>query len=699
MALPRESGGYSIGTDIGGTFTDCVVVDEDGAVTTGKSPSTPPNFSTGFFDAIGDAAGKLDLSADRLLTESRILVHATTAATNAMVERRGARVGLLTTKGHAETTLIMRGGGRSKGLDVDELLYIPGSYKPEPIVPRGLIAEVTERVDASGDVIVQLNEQELRAGVEQLLAAGAETIAVGFLWSLLYPRHEQRAREVIEEIAPGTFVSLSSEIAPQIGEYYRIVATVFNSYVGPLMTQYVGNIEAGATARGAAHSPLFAQCVGGTVPVEEVKRKPLFTLDSGPVSGLVASNFLGTQFGYSNIITADMGGTTLDVAVIADNKPKRREGTTLDKYHMYLPMLDVESIGAGGGSIAWIDPSSGTMKVGPHSAGAEPGPICYQRGGTKPTVTDADVVLGIINPDRFLGGRRRLDAAAAREGVGRLGREIGLSPEETAAGISEIIDNVMADKIRRMTVYRGHDPRDFAVFAFGGAGPMHAAAFAQALAVSAVVVPIGNLASVLSALGTISTDVTHLYDRATRLVAPFDLEAIAQEFGSLEAPAREQLEREGFGPDAVRLVRTVAMKYGAQVFDIEIPFSDGVTGDELVDVFESTYEQRYGVGSGYAPAGIEIIRLRLTACGMLDRPSIAKGAASNGATTGPVGTRPVWWRETGGWAETPVYHAVAERDGAVDGPAIVELPDTTVVVRPGQCVASDGYGNLVITLS
>ncbi len=691
-----EDSRYSIGTDIGGTFTDCVVVDHAGTVTTGKSPSTPPNFSVGFFDAITDAAGKLDLSLEQLLADSKILVHATTAATNAMVERKGSTVGLITTKGFGEILGIMRGGGRSKGLDVDDLLYIPGTYKPEPIVPRELVAEVTERVDSFGEVVVELDEEETREGIKRLLDSGAETLAVGLLWGLLNPEHERRIREIANEISPDTFVSISSDIAPQLGEYYRIVATVFNSYVGPLMTRYVGGIEDGANERGAAHSPLFAQCIGGTVPVEEIKKKPLFTLDSGPVSGLVASNFLGQEFGFPNIITADMGGTTLDVAVIADNEPRRREGTTINQFHMYLPMLDVESIGAGGGSIARIDPSSNTMKVGPHSAGADPGPICYGRGGTEPTVTDADVVLGIVNPNRFLGGRRTLDLEAARKGIGNLGKELGMSVEETASGISQIIDNMMADKIRRMTVYRGYDPRDFAVFAFGGGGPTHAAAFAQALSVAAVVVPIGNIASVLSAMGTISTDVSHLNDRVTRLQAPFDMDELNSDFEKLENDAIAQLADEGFTEDKVRLVRAVSMKYGAQVFDIEVPLAGIGDSDSLVAEFERMYEQRYGEGSGYAPAGIEIIRERLHSHGMLDRPKLASASTSK---TVQAESRPVYWREANGWVDTPIYESLAPGEGVVQGPAVIELPDTTVAVRPNQTVECDQYGNLTIHLS
>lgn len=693
--LSPAASSYSVGTDIGGTFTDCVVIDDRGAIVTGKSPSTPANFSEGFFNAVENAASKLGLSLERLLAQSHSLVHATTAATNAMVERKGSRVGLITTAGHGDAILIMRGGGRSKGLDVDKLLYMPTLYKPEPIVPPNLIREVNERVDCNGVVVVGLAEDEARTAITSLLDAGAETIAVGFLWSLLNSDHELRVKELVEEIAPGTYASCSHEIAPRIGEYYRIVATVMNSYVGPLMADYVGDIAGGAKERGYSKPVLFAQCVGGTVPVEEIRRKPLFTLDSGPVSGIVASNFLGLEIGYANIITADMGGTTFDVSVIDSNTPRRREGTNINQYEMYLPMLDVESIGAGGGSIAWIDPASGTMKVGPQSAGADPGPLCYRNGGTQPTVTDADVVLGIVNPDRFLGGRRKLDRRASYEGIAALGEQIGLSPEETASGIVEIIDNTMAEKIRRMTVFRGHDPREFVLFAFGGAGPTHAGAFAQELDVPAVVVPIGNIASVLSALGTVAGDVTHIHDQVTRLVAPFDMSALDTDFTALEQLATEQLHGEGFGDDEIQLDRLVSMKYGAQVFDVEVALPQGLSSDELVERFERIYEQRFGKDSGYAPAGIAIIRQRVHASGRLPRPMLVSGAEeAEGAASVPRESRDVYWRENGSYVDTPIYDEVT---GIITGPAVIELPDTTIAIRPGQHVAHDPYGNLIIT--
>jgi len=356
-------------------------------------------------------------------------------------------------------------------------------------------------------------------------------------------------------------------------------------------------------------------------------------------------------------------------------------------------MLDVESIGAGGGSIAWLDPASGTMKVGPQSAGADPGPVCYGKGGTESTVTDANVVLGAINPDRFLHGRRRLDRDASCEAVALLGERLGLSMERTAAGIVEIVDSTMAEKIRRMTVYRGHDPREFAVFAFGSAAGAHASAFSRALQVRAVVVPIGNIASVLSALGTVSGDVVHIYDASVRRLAPFDMDELRKDFAPLERRAIDQLTDEGFSEEEIDLSRLVSMKYGAQVFDVEVPLEEADSSDALVARFEDIYDRRFGKGSGYAPAGIEIIRERVHASGRLTRPEIAQ-RSPNGQPAGPQETRSVFWRERMDWVETPIYPEVA---GAIDGPAVIELSDTTIVVRPGDRVDADAHGNLILT--
>lgn len=688
---------FTIGTDIGGTFTDCVVVDEAGAITTGKSPTTVDNRAVGFFAAIENAAEKLGLSLEGLLAETERLVHATTAGSNALVERTGAKVGLLTTAGHGEAMLIMRGGGRTKGLDVDQMLHIAGTYKPEPIVPPHLIREIPERVDSFGEEVVALDEEAVVEAVRDFAAEGVEGVAVSLLWSFRNPDHERRIRAIVREQLPGAFVSCSHEVAPRLGEYYRTVATVMNCYIGPLMNTYIEDVVSGAEQRSFRRPVLFAQCIGGAMPVETVRQRPLRTLDSGPVSGVVASNFLGDSFEQPNIITTDMGGTTFDISVITANVPRQRASTIVNQYEMYLPRLDVESIGAGGGSIAWLDPASGTMKVGPHSAGADPGPMCYPGGGDKPTVTDANVALGVINPERFLGGRRHLDREASLRGIETLSGQLGITVDETAAGIVRIIDTTMAEKIRRMTVFRGEDPREYVLYAFGGAGPMHAGGFARELGVQAVVIPLGNLASVLSAMGTIAGDVSHVFDRSVRLATPVDVEQLRDGYAELEREAVAQLRSERVDPEDIALVRSASMKYGAQVHDVEVPFPADAGIEEMTESFERIYASRFGEGSGYASAGIVITNLRVHATGSLPRPRIGERGEEE-ADDAAAGSRSIYWEELGERVETPTISALPALGESVVGPAVIELPDTTVPVRPGQLARSDRWGNLILDL-
>jgi len=690
---------YRIGVDIGGTFTDCVVVGDDGQMGIGKTPTTPDDFTHGFFASIADASEQLGLAVDDLLAQSQTVVHATTVGSNAVVERSGAKVGLLATKGHGESIAIMRGGGRAKGLGVHELLDVPGTSKPAPIVPHTLVREVTERVDRDGHVLIAPADDEIEGRVRELLDAGAEALAIAFLWSFLWPEHERRARAIVESVAPGTFVSCSHEVAPQIGEYYRTVATVMNAYLGPLMRTYVGEIVDGAKERGYERAVLFAQCIGGSDRVEAIQRTPLLTLDSGPVSGVVASQFLGEVCGYSNIITADMGGTTLDVCVLPAGEPERRETTILNRYEMYLPMVNVESIGAGGGSIAWIDPANGGLRVGPRSAGASPGPVCYGRGGKEPTVTDADLVLGVLNPETFLRGRGGLDAGAAHRAIAALGSTLGLATERVAAGIAEIVESGMAEQIRRMTVGRGHDPREFTLFSFGGAAGAHSAAIAAELGISEVIVPLGDMASVFSAMGTVAGDVTQVHDRSVRYGEPFDKSTVAEVFAELRDAALSGLARAGFAESDVVIRSVASIKYAAQVYDLEIQYDDDISAAALIERFEAEYARQFGAGTGYRDAGIEIMRQRVYAAGKVARLEIARnGDEPDTPPATPAGTRDIWWASFGDSKPTPVYQAEHLSVGMdpIAGPAIVDLPDTTVVVRPDDVLEVDRYGNLRI---
>jgi len=696
---------YMVGVDIGGTFTDCAVFDDRaGRFITGKAPTTPQNPAEGFFRALEAAAAAAGLDVRRLLSDTVTLVNGTTVGTNAIVTRRGARVGLLTTVGHGEALSIMRGGGRTKGLTIDELLYIPGAHKPEPLVPADCIEEVIERVDCKGNVVVALDERGAEAALRRLLARGIEALAICLLWSPMNPAHERALAAIARRVAPDLFISCSHEVSPMVGEYPRAVAAVFNACIGPLMKRYIAGLEKQAADAGYTGRFLFAQCVGGCVPGEQAEAAPLYTVDSGPVSGVAASSILGPRMGYPNIITTDMGGTTFDVGIVYQGAPLTRSATVLGRYEMAVSMVDVVSIGAGGGSIAYLDPASGAMRVGPRSAGAEPGPMCYGQGGSEPTVTDANLVLGILDPDYFLGGKRKLNAQLAREGVGRLASALGLGVEETAAGICQIVDNMMAGEIRRMTLFRGYDPREFVVFAFGGGGPTHAGAYARELGVRQVVVPLGNCAAVWSALGTFLGGVVHVYDRNEFMREPFDARTLNRIFGEMEERARKQLAAEGFTSATMQFERFVSLKYGAQISSLEIPYPcAGLAeneADSLVEAFETSYARRYGEGAGFREAGVEVMKLRLRATGRLPKvnPVKLKGAASGGAPP-LIGRRQVYWWEAEGFLDTPVLDGERLNPGAeVKGPAIVELPHTTMPVRPAQTSYVDDYGNLVLNV-
>ena len=469
---------YLVGIDIGGTFTDCAIVARGGKLLTAKVPSTPQDFSKGMMDALQTGADALGVPLERFCRDIDFLSHGTTVGTNTIIQKKGARVGLITTKGHEDAIHIMRGSRGYGGRDIRKVVHFPETAKPQPIVPKRLIRGVSERVDCFGAVVAPLDEAAAQAAIRELVAEGVQAIAVCFLWSFRNPEHERRVRDLVRRIAPELFVTCSVDIAPRWGEYERVTATALNAYLGPVMSGYLARLDKTLTGLGYRHGLQIAQCGGGTVPVARAGEAPLLTLDSGPVAGVTASSFLGAAMGERNIITTDMGGTSFDVSIIHGGKPAFSFTSNTDQYEYFLPKVDIQAIGAGGGSLVRADPDKRTLSVGPESAGAFPGPVCYGRGGTVPTVTDAELVLGYLDPDNFAGGRMRLDRAAAHAAIAKLGASIGMGAVECAAGICRIVELNMADIIRKVTVEKGFDPREFVLFAFGGAGPAHAAVFA-----------------------------------------------------------------------------------------------------------------------------------------------------------------------------------------------------------------------------
>jgi N-methylhydantoinase A len=696
---------YRIGVDTGGTFTDCVVVDEDGNVTAAKAASTPRDFSVGVMESVAKAAKALGLSAEQLLAQTTRFGHGTTVATNALITHTGARTGILTTRGHEDALFMGRIKQKIAGLDEDQIHDFLLHDKAVPgIVPRKLVKGLNERVDHKGAVIVALNDDEVRRYAGELAASGCEAIAISLIWSFMNPAHERRARDIVRASHPGIAVSISSEISPVLGEYERTASTMVNAYLTKKVDGYIGALAERLRKAGFTHELQVMLSNGGVAPSEDARRRAAYLLASGPAAGVIGARNLGQILGYPHVLTTDVGGTSFDVGLVVDGQPEYAREPLFDKYHVSFPMIDVVSIGSGGGSIAWID-RSGFLKVGPQSAGAEPGPACYGRGGTEPTVTDANVVLGRIDPSYFLGGAWPLDKDLAAKAVRECVAEpLGLSLEEAAIGIVDILDARMADLVRRVTIGRGLDPRNFALFAIGGAGALHVGAYARDVGVKAVVVP--TYASEFSALAIATSEMLVVNKVSSPMVGPFDAGAVREVFVRLETEAVEQLRRAGAvtnGTGDLGVLRSVDMKYKGQVHDVSVPVATGeytaASAVAMADRFHERYEARYGKGTTNKNAPIEAMsfEVRVAAKGRALR--LAKAQLATGAASPTRGERPVYFRETKGFTRTPIFDREALAPGQeIGGPAVIEAPDTTMLVRPGQTVRMDEYRNLVLSV-
>ena len=692
---------YLVGIDIGGTFTDCAIVDRAGRLLTTKVPSTPQDFSQGMMDALGAGAKALGVGLGEFCGDIAFLSHGTTVGTNTIIQKKGARVGLITTKGHEDAIHIMRGSRGYGGRDIRKVVHFPETSKPVPIVPKRLIRGVSERVDCFGEVVVSLNEKQAEDAIRALVAEGVQAIAICFLWSFRNPDHELKVKRLVERLAPEVFVTCSVDIAPKWGEYERVTATALNAYLGPVMTGYLQRLDTSLQKLGYSHGLQIAQCGGGTVPVERAGEAPLLTLDSGPVSGVTASMFLGAAMGERNIITTDMGGTSFDVSIIYGGKPAYSFISNTDQYEYFLPKVDLQAIGAGGGSLVRVQPETRTMTVGPDSAGAFPGPVCYSRGGTVPTVTDAQLVLGYLDPDNFAGGTMKLDRESAVKAVAQLGAQIGMTAMECAAGICRIVELQMADVIRKVTVEKGFDPRDFVLFAFGGAGPAHAGVFAQELGVRKIIIPQRKAASTWCAFGAAAADVLHIFERTEIMPTPVPAARINRNFEQLEKQAQEMMAREGIAAARQRFEFSLDVRHKGQINEVEVLLSYGRLPSnyesQLRKLFTGRYEKLYGRGSALAGAQLEIVVCRLRARALTPRPKLVKAKSGSKSIPRDAVRKPrsIQWEKP---RKTPVYDgeklAVGNR---LKGPAIVETSDTTVVVHPGRTLTVDALGNFEIT--
>lgn len=690
-----------IGTDIGGTFTDLVLLSDEGDVRIFKALTTPDDRTRGVLDAMELAAEATGVSSDTLVKELAYFSHGTTAATNAFIERKGARTGLLTTRGFEDTLRIQRAMAGWIGMPVHEISHFSKRKVPDPIVPQDLVQGVIERVDYKGEVIVALDEAAARASIRTLVEKGVESIAISLLWSFTNPKHEARLAELVEEEAPGMFVTTSSLLVPIIGEYERTSTTSINAYLGPVIHRYINGLEKAVRGYGFEGPISIMESGGGVLPASEAAFQAANLLTSGPAGGVLASQKLGSLLGYDNILTADMGGTSFDVGLIVDGQPLLETVREEGRFHVALPSIKVTAIGAGGGSIARV--ADGHLTVGPHSAGSTPGPACYGRGGVEPTITDADVVLGIIDPRYFLGGKMGLDVAAAHEAVRKYVAEpLGLDVVQAAAGIREVANNQMADLLRRVTLRAGFDPRDFVLMAYGGAGATHAHQYAEVAGIHTIVAP--NTGPAHSAYGTVTGDRHRSFSLAVGQHAParfkrasdhVDIDRINQGFEGLEARAKAALG------DAADIHRFVGMRFRQQVHEIGVEAPAGVLNaeqiDALVDAFEVQYERIYGEDTALRISGVEFSVVRVEATSPVVRPQ-AKTVDGAGRSNAPCDSRDVYFYGHG-FVSTAIYRSEDVGPGhPIVGPCIIERPDTTIVVGPGQTAEMEPYGNIIIRI-
>ena len=697
--LPRNGhpglASYRIGVDIGGTFTDFVVLDGAGVVTTWKEESTPDDPVRAIWAGLDGLATELQLSSRQLLARTSLFVHGSTIATNAVIQRSGPTIGLLCTEGFRDV-VYFRDGYKWQRFN----MHLP---RPPDFVDRYLRIGISERVNHAGEILTPLDEEEVVRAAARLREAGAEAVAIAFLWSIVNPTHEQRAREVLRSELPECEIVVSSEVLPEIREWERTSAAVLSAYVLPRIGAYLEEFADGLAARGFGHEPLIMQINGGSSTVAEIVRRPVYALNSGPAAAPAAASHYGAMIGASDVITVDMGGTSFDVSMIRGGRPEMSRNIQVEHQPIGVAGVDVHSIGAGGGSIAWLD-SGRALRVGPRSAGSRPGPACYALGGSEPTVTDANVVLGYLTPRSFFGGRRELVPALAQESIGtRIAEPLGLTVTRAAAGIFEVVNSNMIGGIRTVSIERGIDPRGFVLISAGGAGGLHAARLARQLSMRRVMIP--RQAGTFCAFGMTVATVRHDFVRSLHgISAELDCGAVAGVLGDLERQAIERLAADGFDAADIRLERFVDARYPSQIHELTIPVQASGAFDAahlraLEQSFHDEHEQRYRYSIRELP--IELLHWRVVALGAL--PLSAREPATPSTqpvrAAAPKDERLAYAPELGDMAITPVYDLDAFAPGAqVSGPAIIEAPDTTIAIGLGDVIRSSGAHALMIEI-
>lgn len=687
---------YTVAVDIGGTFTDVVVIDQaSGQAVAGKALTTPDDLQRGVLDGLGDAAGALRLDTRALLARTERMVHATTQSSNAVFAFTGARTAVLATRGFGDTLMIMRATGRVAGLSVFERHHYRLTQKPRLLVDERDIFEVPERMDHGGKVVHALDERAVREVAERIRQAGYQAVAVAFLFSHKNAAHEKRAGEILREALPGAYLSLSAEVAPVMGEYERSATALFNAYVGPVIDSYVSRLEATLREAGLKQKLLIVQANGGVATAAQTV--PIFTIESGPAAGVVGAAEIAASLKMPKVIATDVGGTTFKVAIVEQGRWAYAKETILNQYQLRLPMVDVASIGAGGGSIAWVD--GRRLRIGPQSAAARPGPACYGLGGKQPTVTDADVVLGYVSPERFLGGRMALHPKLAADAIGEhVARPLfGGDVLAAAAGIRQVIDSQMADLIRKSTLERGYDPREFVMMAYGGAGPVHAASYAEQVGVREVIVPF--FATVHSAYGAAQSDVRFSLQHSHPLVLPAAPSKVEDIYAAMEAEGAKRLAEADVAPQSRRFERWAEARYRRQVHHLRVAVPariDAAGLEKIAADFEAEYERLFGKGAALKDAGIELVNYGVDAVGVTPKRA---ARFPEGGKAKAAGERMTFCPRRKEMIATPVYDGPALAPGAkLAGPAIIEHPGTTIVVLSGQTAGIDAYRHTRIAL-
>jgi N-methylhydantoinase A len=675
-----------IGVDIGGTFTDIVALDGQGRLTLAKVPSTPKNLLEG----IGDAVRRVLTLAEAPASDVERFIHGTTVATNAVLERKGAVTAVLTTEGFEDVLEL----GRQKRSRMYDLGM--DAETPTFVAPRRRRIGIHERLDAEGRVLTALDEEQVRAAVSALWRDGVQAIAVCYLFSFVNPAHERRTREICREVAPEIAVSLSSEVDPMFREYERLAVTAFDAYLGPVVQRYLSGLAAALRDLGVRCVPLVMRSRGGIVSAGLAAREPVTLFLSGPAAGVVGARVAAERSGVRDFVSLDMGGTSNDVAVVRGGAPLIAAEGSIGPYPVRTPMVDVNTIGAGGGSIAWID-GAGGLRVGPVSAGADPGPACYGKGGDQATVTDANLLLGYLNPQRFAGGLIELDVRAAERAVSAVARRLGLDAMAAAAGIHRVITARMADQIRLVTIKRGDDPRQLALVALGGAGPVHGVALAEEMGMAEVIVP--EAPGVLAAFGLLAAAIEHHHART--LAAPADaadLDAVNRCLAELDDAGRARMREEGVPAAAVEVAYSADMRYVGQAYEIEVPIAAPVSAEALpaaIRDFHAAHERVYGYARAQQP--VELVNFRAVHRFPLPPPVVRPAARLAGELDDArVGQRAAYFAPRG-FVPTAIYERARLPLGSqVAGPAIVEQADTTTVIPPGYRASVDASGNLRI---